>query len=65
MIREFCKPPTKPLRILFVADGPGLTHGDTWSEAVKLDGSWDDNVRVTTLKLADQRVTLDWLRSKT
>jgi len=65
MIRDFCKPPMTPLRILFVADGPGLTHGDTWGEAVKLDGFWDDNVRVTTLKLSDERVTLSWLRSTT
>jgi hypothetical protein len=61
MISEYCKPPRKPLRILFLADGPGLAHNDTWREAVSLDGSWDGNVRVTTLKLAGQRVTLQWL----
>lgn len=61
MIREYCQRSRKPLRILFLADGPGLAHGDTWREAVKLDGMWDGNVRVTTLKLADERVTLDWL----
>ena len=63
MIQAFCKPPVRPLRIIFVADGPGLAHNDTWAETVKLDGSWSDNVRVATLKLLDQRVTLDWLRS--
>jgi hypothetical protein len=62
MIQAFCKPPESPLRIVFVADGPGLTHGDTWAEAVKLDGSWNDNVRVATLKLLDQRISLSWLR---
>jgi hypothetical protein len=62
LIREHCQPLRKTLRIVFLADGPGLAHGDTWGEAVKLDGMWDGNVRVTTLKLANQRVTLEWLR---
>lgn len=62
MIQAFCQPPMTPLRIVFVSDGPGLAHGDTWAEAVKLDGSWNDNVRVATLKLLDQRITLGWLR---
>jgi hypothetical protein len=62
MIRDFCKQVNKPLRVLFVADGPGLAHKDTWIEAVRLDDALDGEVRVTTLKLADQRVTLEWLR---
>jgi hypothetical protein len=62
MIREHCQRQRKSLRIIFLADGPGLAHGDTWREAVKLDGLWDGNVRVTTLKLANERVTLEWLR---
>jgi len=45
-----------------VADGPGFAHGDTWGEAVRLDGLWDGNVRVATLKLADERITLEWLK---
>jgi len=64
MIRDFCQSTKKPLRILFLADGPGLAHRDTWREAVNLDGMWDGNVRVTTLKLADKRVTLEWLTSE-
>lgn len=50
-------------KLLFVADGPGLTHKDTWAEACKLDGAWGDRVRVSTLKLLERRVTQDWLRS--
>jgi hypothetical protein len=61
MIRDHCQRIKKSLRIFFVADGPGLAHGDTWREAVNLDGMWDGNVRATTLKLADERVTLEWL----
>jgi len=50
-------------RLLFLADGPGLIHRDTWAEACKLDGSWDGNVRVTTLKTAPYRITAEWLQS--
>lgn len=59
--REYCKRSGDALRILFLADGPGLAHRDTWHAATLLDGDWDGNVRVTTMKIAEQRVTADWL----
>lgn len=59
--REYCKRSGDALRILFLADGPGLAHRDTWQAAKILDGDWDGNVRVTTMKIAEQRVTSDWL----
>lgn len=62
MIREQCRRLRKTLRVVFLADGPGLAHKDTWSEARRLDGLWDGNVRVTTLKLANERITLKWVR---
>lgn len=62
--REYCSTRSKSLRVLFLADGPGLAHGDTWKEACDLDGEWDGNVRVTTLKLAPKRVTEAWLRGE-
>ncbi|UVC08673.1 hypothetical protein IHQ71_26685 [Rhizobium sp. TH2] len=52
--------PTK-LKMIFLSDGPGLMHGDTWKEACELDGDWDGRVRVITLKLAAKRITADWL----
>lgn len=52
--------PTK-LKIIFLSDGPGLMHGDTWEEACQLDGQWDGRVRVVTLKLAAKRMTPEWL----
>ncbi|SDH20032.1 hypothetical protein [Bosea robiniae] len=59
--KEYCDKSGDQLRLLFLADGPGLGHKDTWFEACDLDGQWDGNVRVTTMKLADVRVTQDWL----
>lgn len=35
MIREHYMKGAARIRILFVADGPGLAHGDTWQEAVR------------------------------
>ncbi|MBH1943733.1 hypothetical protein I5L01_05735 [Erythrobacter sp. YJ-T3-07] len=51
------------LKMIFLADGPGLAHGDTWRETLSLDGQWNGRVRVTTLKIADRRITSDWLCS--
>ena len=59
--REYCQRSGDKLRILFLADGPGLAHGDTWRAAKILDGDWDGNVRVTTIKTSEARVTADWL----
>ncbi len=61
VIRDHCTPLRKSVRVIFLADGPGLAHTDTWREAIKLDGMWEGNVRVVTLKLAERRLTLDWL----
>ncbi len=61
-VREHFASLQKSLRVVFVADGPGLAHKDTWNKTKQLDGEWGGNVRVTTLKLADERITLEWLR---
>ena len=59
--KEFCTETGNDFRLLFLADGPGLAHNDTWAESCDIDGAWDGKVRVTTLKLAPERVTADWL----
>lgn len=51
----------KSFKILFLSDGPGLAHRDTWTEACALDGLWDGSVRVSTLKTAPYRITKEWL----
>lgn len=48
-------------RVVFLADGPGLNHGDIWRENCDLDDSWGGRVRVTTLKLCNTRITREWL----
>lgn len=51
------------LKIIFLSEGPGLMHKDTWEESCQLDGQWDGRVRVATLKLAAKRITQEWLES--
>jgi hypothetical protein len=62
--RQLCEKSGRAFRILFLADGPGLGHNDTWKEACDIDGEWNGQVRVITLKLAKTRVTLEWLRGQ-
>ncbi|WP_150105542.1 hypothetical protein [Leptothrix cholodnii] len=59
--QEYCKRSGKSFRLVFLADGPGLGHVDTWKEAVKLDDAWDGNIRVITLKTAVAQLTSNWL----
>ena len=51
------------LKLLFLCDGPGLAHRDTWEEACLIDGQLNGRVRVTTLKLATSRVSPEWLEA--
>ena len=62
--RQFCEKTGRAFRIIFLADGPGLGHNDTWQEACDIDGEWEGNVRVATLKLAPTRITREWLRGQ-
>ena len=61
--KEFCDKFGLSFKVVFLSDGPGLVHGDTWTEACTLDSKWDDNVRVMTLKMVNYRMDYDWLTS--
>jgi hypothetical protein len=61
--RQYCAKSGNKFKLVFVSDGPGLAHNDTWQEACDLDGLWEDRARVTTLSLAPLRLTEEWLLS--
>jgi hypothetical protein len=61
--RAFAQETSTKLKMIFLSDGPGLMHNDTWEESCQLDGQWDGRVRVVTLKLAAKRITPEWLES--
>ena len=58
---QFSEGSGRNFKLIFLADGPGLTHKDTWFEACELDGAWNGKVRVTTLITAPERITKEWL----
>jgi hypothetical protein len=60
-VKAFDQVTSTQLKMIFLADGPGLMHNDTWEESCQLDGQWDGRVRVVTLKLAAKRITSEWL----
>ena len=61
--RQYCERTGNMFKIIFVSDGPGLAHRDTWEEACELDGQWEGRVLLTTLSLLPQRITMEWLLS--
>ena len=60
---QFSEGSGRNFKLIFLADGPGLTHKDTWFEACELDGAWNGKVRVTTLITSPERITQEWLYS--
>jgi len=61
--KKYFKKTDKHIKLIFLSEGPGLLHKDTWEESCTLDGQWNGNVRVATLKLAAKRITKEWLES--
>lgn len=48
-------------KLIFVNDGPGLLLGSMWNDYVALEESWPDKIKVVTLRMIRERITLDWL----
>jgi hypothetical protein len=51
-------------KVIFVNDGPGLLLGSMWNDYAKLEESWPGKIKVVTLRMVPERITLDWLRSE-
>jgi hypothetical protein len=49
------------IKLIFVNDGPGLLLGSMWNDYATLEESWPDKIRVVTLRMIPERITLDWL----
>ncbi|MDM5070064.1 hypothetical protein OB952_22305 [Aeromonas salmonicida] len=60
-IYAFCFKYNIKLKIIFLSDGPGLAHRDTWEETRKIDRIYGDMVRVTTLKTLSDVIKKEWL----
>jgi len=49
-------------KVVFVNDGPGLLLGSMWDDYAKLEKSGKGSIRVVTLRMIPERLTLDWLK---
>ena len=52
-----------PLKVIFLNDGPGLLLGSMWRDYAYIEDSWPGLVKVVTLRMVPERITLKWLRS--
>jgi len=44
-------------------DGPGLLLGSMWEDYSKIEERYPNEVIVLTLRMIEERLTIDWLRS--
>jgi hypothetical protein len=51
-------------KVVFLNDGPGLLLGSMWNDYANIEKSWPGRVKVLTLRMVKERITLDWLRSR-
>lgn len=50
------------VRVMFLNDGPGLLLGSMWDDYSKLEERWGNKIKVVTLRMITERITLDWIK---
>ena len=50
-------------KLLFINDGPGLLLGSMWKDYCELEDIGGGKVMVATLKMLNERLTAEWIRS--
>ena len=53
----------KNLKVIFVNDGPGLLLGTMWNDYGYIENQWPGRVKVVTLRMIEERITAEWLKS--
>ena len=51
-------------KVIFLNDGPGLLLGSMWRDYAYIEDIWKGKVKVVTLRMIPERITLEWLRCK-
>lgn len=63
-VRDFARSrKLSKLKMVFVNDGPGLLLGSMWRDYASIEEVWPGRVKVVTLRMLEDRITADWLRS--
>jgi hypothetical protein len=50
-------------KVIFLNDGPGLLLGSMWRDYAHIDQAWGNRVKVVTLRMFPECVTMAWLKS--
>jgi hypothetical protein len=50
-------------KVIFLNDGPGLLLGSMWRDYAHIDEQWGNRVKVVTLRMFPERITINWLES--
>ena len=53
-----------PLKVIFLNDGPGLLLGSMWRDYAYIENSRSGLIKVVTLRMIPERITMKWLLSK-
>lgn len=61
---QFSKRTGKNLKVIFLNDGPGLLLGSMWRDYAYIENLWPGLVKVVTLRMFPERISIDWLLSK-
>jgi hypothetical protein len=51
------------VKVIFVNDGPGLLLGSMWNDYASIEIRIPGRIRVMTLRMVEERLTLDWLNT--
>ncbi len=62
-ILDYANQHALPLKVIFLNDGPGLLLGSMWRDYASLEESRPGLIKVVTLRMIPERVTLQWLLS--
>jgi hypothetical protein len=51
-------------KLILLNDGPGLLLGSMWNDYASLENRYHGKIKVVTLRMVPERLTLDWLYSE-
>lgn len=63
-VLDYAQEKGMPLKVIFLNDGPGLLLGSMWRDYAYIENSRPGLIKVVTLRMIPERITMDWLLSK-
>ena len=63
-ILNYTKGRDMPMKVIFLNDGPGLLLGSMWKDYAHIENMHPGVIKVVTLRMIAERVTMKWLLSK-